>query len=288
MEVVAADTDSVYELSDFEEAVNKIDEIETMPVVAQKLLSLTSTDDYSMNEVHDLVQSDPVVSARILKVASSPFYSSRPASSLRAALIRVGMRDLRKLILASSMIGNKLPPFVEAQWRQSLLVASISESLAGLVRTKDLDDPFLCGLLHDFGTVMMNKVIGKKYRDLVGKPPGPNQRELEREAYAFDHCDLGAMIAERWKLFPAMEHVMQFHHSPLDAETLGLPESSQVAVYVVALARHAARDFPEEQGELAEALCQRLALTEEDVRSCQESGTKRFEDMYAGLLSKTT
>ncbi len=290
MEVIAAEESGTptASLSDFEAAIEKLDSIETMPAVAQQLLQLTSDPDFNMTHLHDLVQTDPGIAAKILRVASSPFYGSRPATNLRAALIRIGMRDLRKLVMASAMMGSKTNKFTEALWRYSLKVASISEAIAQLVRTKDLDDPFLCGLLHDFGTVLMSQVIGKTYRKTLGEPCLENQRDLEFDTYGYDHCDLGVMVAQKWKLFEALEHVMQHHHDPLIVEELGLDEESQVAVFLVSLARQVALGLPDETTELVTELCARLSLSEEELEECEAQGLERYNDMYSGLLSKRT
>ncbi len=286
MQVIEADSKETYVLSDFENAVAKVDTIETMPAVAQRLAELTGDPDFNMEQLHTLVKSDPVIAAKILRIASSPFYGSRPASNLRSALVRIGMRDLRKLVMATAIIGSKTNKFTTHLWSYSLKVAAITESVAQLVRTKDLDDPFLCGLLHDFGTVIMNQVIGKEYRATLKEPCLQSQSSTEFESFGFDHCDLGVMVAQQWKLFDALEHVMQHHHNPLIVEEIGLEESSQIAVYVVAIARHAAMDFPEEMAEEVAMLCERLALTEEELQTCREKGMQRYDEMYAGLLSK--
>jgi len=290
MEVIAAEKtgNANATLTDFESAIEKLDSIETMPAVAQQLLQLTTDPDFNMGQLHDLVQTDQVIAAKILRVASSPFYGSRPATNLRAALIRIGMRDLRKLVMASAMMGTKTNAFTETLWSYSLKVGAIAEAIAQLVRTKDLDDPFLCGLMHDFGTVLMNQVIGKSYRTLLEKPCQENQRDLEFDSYGFDHCDLGVMVAQQWKLFEALEHVMQHHHDPLIVEELGLAESSQVAVFLVALARQVAMGLPEETTELVTQLCERLALSEEELEQCEAKGLERYDDMYSSLLPKST
>lgn len=285
MEIVKTKQKSSYVRSDFERAVEKVDSIQTMPVVAQRLTQLTADPDFNMDTLFGLVKSDPVIAAKVLKIASSSVYGTRPASNLRSALIRIGMRDLRKLVMAAAIIGGKASKFTTALWSYSLKVASISESIAQLVQAKDLDDPFLCGLLHDFGTIIMNQEIGKPYRVALGEPCQNSQSAIEQGNYGFDHCDLGVMVAQQWKLFDALEHVMQHHHRPLVVKELDLDDSSQIAVFVVALARHAVMEFPEEAAEEVSALCEHLSLEPEELSQCKASGLQRYNEMYAGLLS---
>lgn len=288
MQVFSAQGTSDYQLSDFERAVEQVDSIETMPVVAQRLIQLMSDPDYSMNKVHGLVQSDPAIAATIMRVASSPVYGAHAPSNLLDALVRIGTADLRKTVIASAMIGKKTTRFTEALWIYSLKVASVTDRLAQEVGLHRFDDPFLCGLLHDFGTVMLNKIIGKLYRRLLQEPCLENQRSLEVAEYGFDHCDLGVMIAQQWMLFDSLEHVMQHHHRPFAVDRLELPESSSLSVFAVALARQVVLSPTEESEELIANLSTRLGLSQEKLVACGNQGLERYRQMYSSLLSKRT
>lgn len=276
-------------LTEFEAAADRLEALETMPVVAQKLLALTAADDYAMNEVHELVASDPAIASQLLKVASSPAYSPRPVTNLRAAIVRVGMRDLRKLVLTSSMVGaQKMSSFRRQVWERSLRCGALCESLAAAALIADLDDPFLCGLLHDFGILAMDQIAGSAYREVAGEPDEA-QAERERLHYGFDHCDIGAMVAAKWNLFPALEAVVQLHHCPLEAAAIGLEASSLNAVFLVALARCFAIGDDElaEDGEpspLAVALSDKLGMSSADLELSVADGIARFENIYAHLL----
>lgn len=111
---------------------------------------------------------------------------------------------------------------------------------------------------------------------------------MEFATFGFDHCDLSVMVAQRWKLFESLEHVMQHHHNPTLVEELGLEENSQAPVFVAALVRQTAMGLPKESGEATTELCERLALTETQVGGCETRGMRRYNDMYSSLLSSRT
>ncbi len=85
MEVFEAPKGTKSTLTAFEKMIADVDAIETMPVVVQKLLQLTSNPECGVSDIYDLVSSDPALAAKVMKVASSSCFGARPASSLRAA-----------------------------------------------------------------------------------------------------------------------------------------------------------------------------------------------------------
>ena len=128
-------------------------------------------------------------------------------------------------------------PLTRELWSYSLAVAFTCERMAASARLSGGADPFLCGLLHDLGTLVLDRLFGPRYARLGIVPGDERQVALEQEQFGFDHADLGAMAVARWNLFPELELVVQLHHDPLAAERLALPVATRVAVELVALAR---------------------------------------------------
>ncbi len=283
MEVFEPPKGTKIKLNAFEKMLTDVDSIETMPAVVQKLLQLTSDPDCGVSDIYDLVSSDPALAAKVMKVASSSSFGARAATSLRAALVRVGLADLRKIVMASGMTSGKLTKFSREAWAYSLQVASVAEALSHATSAVAPQDPFLCGLLHEFGAVLMNQVLGKKYREIVETVGSDQQRFQEKDRFGFDHCDLGAMVAEKWQLFTAVELVMQLHHTPMLVSELTEDESCQTAVYAVGLARCAVVEAEGESVDVVE-LCERLAIDEEKLEECRVKGLARFNEIYSSLL----
>ena len=116
-------------------------------------------------------------------------------------------------------------------------MACACDELARHVAASPVADPFLCGLLHDVGTMALEHFVGRSYTTAGFAPGDERQVAIERDSLGFDHCDLGAMIAARWQLFPELELVTQLHHEPDAAAELALAPSARAAIDIVALAR---------------------------------------------------
>ena len=69
-------------------------------------IKLINSQDSSAEKLAEVVSRDPVVMARVLKIANSSFYSmSRQVTSLSKAIVILGEKTLRNLVLAASMHG---------------------------------------------------------------------------------------------------------------------------------------------------------------------------------------
>jgi hypothetical protein len=93
------------------------------------------------------------------------------------------------------------------------------------------------------------------------------------------------MVAAKWRLFLALEYVMQLHHEPLVAEEIGLPDAIQTAVYVVSLARQCVIDPTESDAELVRTLSDKLRLSATERASGVARGLQRYAAGYSTLLA---
>jgi HD-like signal output (HDOD) protein len=224
----------------FEQAVDDLESLEVVPAVAQRVIGMTSDPDCRLGDIERLVSSDAALSARVLRLAATPAYLARPPRTLRAALAAIGTADLRKIVLTASLPGaGSASGFGGALWRHALQTAHLAQSLAPKLRLSGGPDPFLCGLLHEVGTMALLRLLGTEYARLLGRPGTDEQCAPERALLGFDHADFGAVVAARWRLFPELEVVVQLHHDLSLIDRLALPRATAGVVRLVALSRAA-------------------------------------------------
>lgn len=224
------------ELTPFEDAVDRLELAVATPTVIQRLLSTMADPRSSVRDLEAVLAVDPGLVMQLLKLASSAAYARRPVRDLAAAIQTVGLQQLRRLAVTAHFAKGQ-SPLARALWSYSLAVAFTCEQLARATRMAAGADPFLCGLLHDIGTLVLDRLLGVRYAALAIVPGDPQQCEREQDALGFDHCDIGAMAVARWNLFPELELVVQLHHRPLVGDRLGLPARTQAVLEVVSLAR---------------------------------------------------
>lgn len=199
--------------------------IRSLPPLSRKAeLALKSLQDpdISIPALVEILQYDPAVTVNILKHCNSPLLGVRgTVSSLHQAVVIMGLRQLRKIILAASIEryfpsrsgGYELSHF--ELWRHSLAVALIAEELANELGGYQADQAFTAGLLHDIGKVIINQFLDTSKAEVIEEvSKGGDFTEVERQVVGLTHMEAGGMILERWHFPPEVQAVARFHHDP--------------------------------------------------------------------------
>jgi len=173
----------------------------SMPDIAVKVRQAISERDASAPEVAKIIQNDPVVAARVMQAANSALFSrGLPVDNLTAAIVRLGLKNTREVVMAVTMreVFKTKNPLLNKRmvelWMHSTLVAAISAVVARRLRGFSPDRGLLAGLVHDIGVIPMLAHAGN-YPELV-RDPGM----LEATIKEF-RGQVGAMILRRWN-FP--------------------------------------------------------------------------------------
>lgn len=190
------------------------------PVVAQ-LIATLGVDDVSVGEVEAIIRRDPVIAAKVVSAANAAAYASlSPTTSIRGALMKLGLVRIRRLALLISLY-NVMPgrrAFQELFWRHSLAVAHAAEVIARHVAESrpavNPDVVFLAGLMHDIGILVLASHYPKQYAAVsaVAGETGMPLWEAEVSVIQIDHGEIGACLGEHWSFPPEVVEAMRFHH----------------------------------------------------------------------------
>ncbi len=283
MNVVPSLTRAI-DLTPFERAVDEIDVTAAVPSVIQRLLGLLADPNVSWTRIEAAMALDGALVARVLRIASSAAFAARPVADLASAMRMLGCEELRRVAVTAYFTGRGTP-FSRSLWDYSLRIAFTTTALARTVRHRGSADPFLCGLLHDIGTMAFSRIMGPTYEKVGFTPGEDDQVELERASYGFDHTDLGAMVASRWNLFPELELVAQLHHDPLACERIGAPTATRELVELVALARLLGRGEDGPTRALRDAACARVGTSVEAAEACAVAAARQASDLRSSVGS---
>jgi HD-like signal output (HDOD) protein len=182
------------------------DALPVMPEVAVQLMRTLERDDTSMNEVAALIERDPSLAVKVLRVANSAGVGAeREVANLRDAANLLGMRRLRGLSLAAC-VSNMFPKDGQFDrprfWRHGLATAGHAKVLAGLCDI-DPDTAYIAGLVMRIGRVLMLMVepeIVARCDDLNDSPDSLIRHEIEW--LGCSHLEVSAALAKRWN-FPS-------------------------------------------------------------------------------------
>jgi HD-like signal output (HDOD) protein len=198
------------------------------PEVLLRLNALLEDPECSAGGIGQVIGRDPVLTARLLRLANSPFYGfpSRIDTIPRAITV-IGIDALRNLVLVTSAVStlSQLPaPRLQEYWRHSLRSAIIARCFAMHCHLPEPEALFASGLLHDIGT----QIIAAKLPEIAyelecrARDTGRPLDEIEREVLGFDHSEVGAELLATWRLPPGLCQSIALHHRPLEAGDMQL------------------------------------------------------------------
>lgn len=204
-------------------------DIPSVPLVLTRILQILSEDTSSAKKLEDLIRHDPALSARILRLANSAFYSFRyDVKTISHAIALLGLKVVKSLAIGVSIFQSftqgmkKEATLINGLWVHSFGTALLSQEIwTRCGDQKEAEFAFLCGLLHDLGKVLFFKNNPARYAEMyVAKKGehGPDISALELESFDIDHATAGAILAKQWALPPDLALVIRLHHAPLTSE----------------------------------------------------------------------
>jgi HD-like signal output (HDOD) protein len=221
----------------------------SLPRVVEQLLSL-SPSDATTRDFADLIATDQGLSAKVLRLVNSAFYSLRtPISSIRQASALLGIRTLKSLALSVSVIQifKRRPTGYDPVrfWHHALAVALAGRKIAERIHLPFQDEVYIAGLLHDIGLPLLVERFPKEFARVAspGSEGLPAALALEEEAFGQTHPELGYSLASHWRLLPLVSGGLRHHHTPPAQLPVDLDREGRMLILVVQLADGYARRF---------------------------------------------
>ena len=199
-----------------------VDGMPAFPKSVQRVLELTRDVNSTPKDLVEVIDKDPVLTVKILKVVNSAYYSlPKQITSVSHSVVYLGFNTIKNLALSIAAIGM-LPKTNEAGFdgqqylQHSLATAAIAKQLALKLDDADPMDCFIAGLLHDFGKVVLAQFMAKEFRVAldVSKQQGTSLHLALREVIEVDHAVVGAMLVEKWRFAPKLVETIRHQHGP--------------------------------------------------------------------------
>lgn len=199
----------------------------SLPAVAMRIGQVADDPNSSAEDIGRAVSQDPALTARILKIANSPFYAvSSPVETVSRAVVVLGEQQIRDLtigVIANKELANLKNDLVpmDVFWAHSIYCGVIAQLLAKSSAIPRTESMFIAGLLHDIGQLVMFKQLPALAREALqlamDGPDNLSMDEVERGVFGFDHAMVGGELARAWQLPAMLAACMEFHHRPEDA-----------------------------------------------------------------------
>lgn len=191
------------------------------PAIAVRILDLVKRDSSSFRELGEIIQADPALTSRILRLANSGFYAMpRKVANMDTALAVLGGNALKNIalsfIIAQVFQGKRGDRFDFTKlWRRSVTSAVAGQLVASEIGFKS-DDIFITTLLQDIGIGAMFLCRRNDYLTVIDEKEvtGRAVNTVEQEIFEFDHQEVGAVLLKNWGLPENIYLPIRHHHEP--------------------------------------------------------------------------
>ncbi len=226
--------------------LRQIPELPTLPEVVLKIQSLVQSDTSDATMLARIIEQDPPLASKILKVANSSYYgpSNRRISSVSLAVARLGFNEVRNISQAVSLIRSfphqKHELDHKSFWRHSLCAAYLSNIIADLstieINESKKQNLFICGLIHDIGILIEDQFFHEHFSQIFRQALSAEKSFLQAESDVLkreNHAMIGSALLEFWKLPPSAIAAVRYHHEPHRC-----PQNYRYITYITALAEY--------------------------------------------------
>jgi HD-like signal output (HDOD) protein len=195
----------------------------SLPTTVSKVLEVCNNPKTSPIDLDRVIQLDPVLMGRVLKLINSAYYSlGTQVTNLVRAIIMLGVNTVKNLALSSAVLDRVASKKdfralnMDAFWRHSLCVGVTAKLIAKRrgIDSKSLEEYFAAGLLHDIGKIPLNNALAEEY--VRAMSTADRERisivNAERQVLGIDHCEAGGVVSDNWKLTGAIADTVRWHH----------------------------------------------------------------------------
>jgi len=221
------------ELTRLEESIKKLP---PLPAAVTEVMEILNREEVHFALLDERIGNDPILAARVLTVANSPFYGfGGKIDSIKQACMILGFHTTRNIVMAVGVMSKFdaeqfLRLDLKALWQHSLGTGISAKVLSRHVGV-DPEQAFVSGLLHDIGKMVLNMFYSEDYSAVLDYRDEHNCLLLEAEnsILGFNHAIVGSLMAHHWKIPDEIINAIKYHHTPEDEQAMPVARLLHVA-----------------------------------------------------------
>jgi putative nucleotidyltransferase with HDIG domain len=210
-------------MQEIDEYIDKAEHLVPAPPILPQLIPLLNRTDVDNRRIVDLIAYDTSLTASVLRVCNSAFYSRGvPIDNLLSAVTRLGSREVYQIVVltvgAMFSIGQRGYGIEECDLWQHSVTTAVAAQLIAREAGEDENTVFTAAILHDVGKIILSASMSNCYETFVQAiERGDSLINAEKDNFGCHHAEVGARLLERWNLPIHLADAVHHHHQPLAA-----------------------------------------------------------------------
>jgi putative nucleotidyltransferase with HDIG domain len=209
-----------------------VDKMPAFPKSVQSILELTRDDDCPLKELVAVIENDPVMTIKLLRILNSAFYGfPKRITSISESVTYLGMHAIKNMALsfaAMDVLPAQNPAGYDVQrlLMHSLTTASVARTLCQQYSQDNTKpaDCYIAGLLHDFGKVVFAQFLAREFKQALEfcAEQSISLHAAEQHVIGADHTMVGGMLVEKWNFPGHIADSIRRHHSEISPDNMML------------------------------------------------------------------
>jgi len=209
------------------EKIKSIIQLPALPSVVMEVADLADNPKTNAAMLAKIISTDQALTAKVLKIANSPFYGfPKKISTIEFAIIIIGFDALKEIIMSVAIVNSMDQDSddyfdIKLFWDHSITCGVIARRMAQKLGYRVTGEAFVGGLLHDMGISALHRYFKKEFKEIVNsmRESGVSYIEAERSILQVTHAEVGSWLAERWNLPEHLVQAVALHHRPGEAKS---------------------------------------------------------------------
>ncbi len=225
--------------------LGQLDQLPTLPTVVARLLAVAGSDDSSACDLVRIIEPDPSLTARILRMVRRADLGVRTQGmTVPRAVTLLGFRAVRNAALSTQFFETLSAPGEDQAattrrkglWKHSLAIACAAEMIAERTDAPNAGEAFVCGLLHDIGKIALDVCLPKSYARVLDRSEHQPVClcDIEQDILGVDHTTAGKRLVTHWRLGQSIVECVWLHHQDPDALPSNVAHPRMVRIVHVA------------------------------------------------------
>lgn len=223
---------------------NNATSLPTLPVVIHNILVTARNDNTTARDLAGFISNDQALTARVLKIANSPYYGQpHRIDSITRAIIVIGFKEIISLALGSGIFKalsqKKDGALMDMNdlWKHSIGVSFAAKNIEKKTKMAANESTMLVGLLHDIGKILFVIYFPDEYRNVLEEHHQTGDTALhtmEKKMLGIDHAEMAYLIMKQWNFPETISLPILFHHNIVNCpfENLNMAMMVNAANYI--------------------------------------------------------
>lgn len=221
--------------------IQNVEQLPSLPDVVSKIINMVNDPDVSFKHVADEIAKDQAITANILKLCNSAYFSKgKEISSIDRAIVILGLKEVKDIVVIAttkSVLNKVIVGYDLARgelWKHGVAVAMLAKKIATECNQKAIADiAFTGGIIHDVGKTVLALFVQSTFKEILNTVTEKSItfQEAEKVVMGFDHQQIGEQVAIKWKFPKVLQSIVRYHHEPMNA-----PDDHKMIVSIVHVA----------------------------------------------------